>query len=72
MRNLRLEEDGIEDWDDDFDEDDYDDFDEDDNFDDEDDDDDKYDASQPISIFNHPPFSQMTWEQIRELEESWP
>ncbi len=31
-----------------------------------------YDPSQPISIFNHPPFSQMSIREIQELEESWP
>lgn len=39
---------------------------------DDDSDDEDYDPMAPISIFNHPPFSSMTIQQIRELEESWP
>jgi hypothetical protein len=31
-----------------------------------------YDPSQPLSIFNHPPFDQMSPREIDELEKSWP
>lgn len=38
----------------------------------EDDGDLPYDPSQPISIFNHPPFAAMLTMEFRELERSWP
>jgi len=32
----------------------------------------RYDSGRPISIFNHPPFAQMSLREFGELERSWP
>jgi hypothetical protein len=38
----------------------------------EDKDDPPYDPSQPVSIFNHSPFTTMSTSEFRGLERSWP